>query len=47
MGEWKYEMNIVTQLQSTGDETKVDCRSEIYMANNLFCTYSDFQQKTE
>ena len=33
MGEGKYEMNIVTQLQSTGDETKVDCRSEMCITN--------------
>ena len=26
-------MNTVTQLHSTGDETKVDCRSEMYMTN--------------
>lgn len=26
-------MNIVTQLQSTGNEMKVDCRSEMYVTN--------------
>jgi len=40
-------MNTVTQLHSTGDETKVDCRSEMYMTNKLFCIYSNFRQNTE